>query len=410
MPLDKLRYSLTDHTEKLFFSYENDKLLIHPSITQYRDLLNRIDDDIEIMPEIDKTADDTNIEFYQFDYNEAIYSKSELLAFIYASINEEWDVIEGIDICTRKIHFWLKNNHVIFDPSLAIITNESIYSKRFKQSKEVKNQKVNPYLIEQNNLYKFYEKKKLKKFRKNRDSNFSIDFINRIVKEFNENIEKQYILDDARIEHIREYFMLYDFIELRQVLSQRRKSYLKSNKIAVHPSIDDRILETIEKSAKGIFDLMHQEYNMCFDYHNETLGNCHALSILFNLYDGGFKLVQGGIPYQKNNFNIITNHFYQHSWLEKDDIVYDPALRIITPKNLYYTFVLKQDEYSKEETEAILRRIGFNLTHFRDFMNGVQIGNNETIRYRSLVNEMDSPKMKEEGEKLISLFKMKKHY
>ena len=74
----------------------------------------------------------------------------------------------------------------------------------------------------------------------------------------------------------------------------------------------------------------------------------------------------------------------------------------------YYTFFLKQEEYSKEETEAILRRIGFNLTHFRDFMNGVQIGNNETIRYRSLVNEMDSPKMKEEGEKLISLFKTQK--
>lgn len=63
----------------------------------------------------------------------------------------------------------------------------------------------------------------------------------------------------------------------------------------------------------------------------------------------------------------------------------------------------KQDEYSKEDTENILKRIGFNLTHFRDFLRGLQIGNDETIRYRSLVKEIDSPKFKEEGEKLISL-------
>lgn len=123
---------------------------------------------------------------------------------------------------------------------------------------------------------------------------------------------------------------------------------------------------------------------------------------MLSLFDESFTLVQGGIPYQRNNFNIITEHFYQHSWLEKDDVVYDPALRIITPKNLYYIFVQKQDVYSKENTENILRRIGFNLTHFRDFMNGMQIGNDERIRYRCLVEKIDSEEMKQEGEKLIS--------
>lgn len=43
-------------------------------------------------------------------------------------------------------------------------------------------------------------------------------------------------------------------------------------------------------------------------------------------------------------------------------------------------------------------------------MNGIQIGNNETISYRSLVNKMDSPEMKEEGEKLLSFVKTYKHY
>ena len=165
------------------------------------------------------------------------------------------------------------------------------------------------------------------------------------------------------------------------------------------------ILEDIENASKCIFELMKDEYNIYVDYHNATIGNCYALSIMFNLYNGDFKLVQGGIPFQKHSFGMTSEHFYQHSWLEKDDIVYDPALRIITPKDLYYTFVQKQDEYSKEDTENILRRIGFNLTHFRDFLNGVQIGNDETIRYRCLVNKVDSPEFKEEGEKLIALVK-----
>lgn len=85
-------------------------------------------------------------------------------------------------------------------------------------------------------------------------------------------------------------------------------------------------------------------------------------------------------------------------------------MKIITPKDLYYTFIQKQDEYSKEQTETILRRIGFNLTHFRDFMDGKQIGNDERIRYRCLVNKIDSPEMKEQGEKLLSFVKKYKYY
>ncbi len=405
MTLDKLRYSLTEHTERYFYTDDNLRLLIHPSITSNSDLLNKIEDDIQLMPKIEITKDGTNIKFYRLDYNSEIYSKSELLSFVLASIDSDWNIISGIDLGTVKSHFWLRHDNVIFDPSLAIITYESLYSKRFKPLNEIRNEEVRDYLIDNNNLYKFYEKRMFKKFQGRKNSNFSIDFINKIVEEFNENIRKEYVLDKERIEHIKQYFMLDNFIELRQVLTQKRKSYLKSNKIAVHPSVDDSILELIEKNAKRIESLMQQEYGMSFDYYNDTLDNCYGLSILFNLFDGNFKLVQGGIPYQRNDFGIITDHFYQHSWLEIGDIVYDSALRIVTPKDLYYTFVLKQDVYSKEETENILRRIGFNLTHFRDFMNGVQIGNNETFRYRFLVNKIDSPEMKEEGEKLIEVLK-----
>lgn len=406
MSLEQLRYSLTNHREShsLISSYVNFKLLIHPSIDN-EDLLNKLEDDNKLLPEIQSTTDKTEIKFYRYDYNENIYSKDELLSFIFASISEDWDIVKGIDKNTGKVHFWLKNKDIIYDPSLAIITNKDIYIKRYKQLKEIKNKDVINYLKENNNLYKFYQKGLLKKFSIKKNGDFSIKFINKIIKEFNENINKQYVLDSEKIEDLKDFLWGDDFIDFRQALTQKRISYLQSSKIAIHPSIDESILEIIEPATKNISDLMKKEYNIDIDYHKGTIGNCYALSIMFNLYNGDFKLVQGGIPYQINSLGVTTNHFYQHSWLEKDNIVYDPALRIITPKDLYYTFVQKQDEYSKEDTENILRRIGFNLTHFRDFMNGVQIGSNETIRYRCLINKIDSPEFKEEGEKLISLVK-----
>lgn len=403
MSLDKLRYSLTKHRESfsLISSYENFKLLIHPSIDN-DDLLNRLEDDIKLLPDIEPTTDKTEIKFYRYDYNEQVYSKDELLAFIFASINQYWDVIKGIDITKGKIHFWLKNNDIIYDPSLAAITKEDIFVKRYKKIKEIKNEDVENYLRENNNLYKFYQKGLFKKFNTKKNTIFSIRFVSEIIKKFNENINKQYELDDKKIKELKEFFSHDNFIDFRQALTQKRISFLQSNKIAVHPSIDESILEIIEKASKNIYELMKKEYNLDVDYHNETIGNCYALSIMFNLYNGDFKLIQGGIPYERTLFGMTSKYFYQHSWLEKDNIVYDPALRIITPKDLYYTFVQKQDEYSREDTENILRRIGFNLTHFRDFLSGVQIGNDETISYRCLVNKVDSPEFREEGEKLLT--------
>ena len=399
MTLDKLRYLLTNHIERVMFTYDNEKLLIHPSVKEnddFYDLLNRIKDDIELMPEIEKTIDGTEIKFYVYDYKN-LYYQSELLAFIYASINQDWNVSKGFDINKGRIHYYLKRNNIIYDPSLSIITTEDIYSKKFIQLKEIKNEDVLNYLRENNNLWKFYHKGIFKK-----DPDFSINFINRIKDKLNKNINAQYILDDNRIKEIKDWIIHDDFIPLRQILTQKRISYLQSNKIAVHPSIDKKYLEIIEKAAKNIKELMKDEYDKYIDYYNNTLGSCYALSILLNLYDGNFKLIQGGIPYKSVYYLEKPNRFYQHSWLEIDDYVYDPALRIITTKELYYMFVQKEDEYSKEDTENILRRIGFNFTHFKDFLNGIQIGGDETVLYRLSVEDIDSEENKEEGEKLIS--------
>ena len=130
MGLDTLRYNLTKHMKRVMFTYENFKLLIHPDI-DYDDVLERLNDDLDLMPEIQSTKDDIEIKFYRYDYKENIFSKSELLAFVFASINKDWDIIKGIDINTGKVHYFLKCDNRIFDPSLGVITVSELYSNRF---------------------------------------------------------------------------------------------------------------------------------------------------------------------------------------------------------------------------------------------------------------------------------------
>lgn len=410
MSLAQLRYQLAGTSEMCRHPDDRLSLLIdslvyeHSSRLSAIKLLERLKEDLELMPEIAPTSDGTEIKFYERGYNEEVFGKSELLAFIFASLNPDWDIVEGIDLFTGQKHFWLKSENVIFDASLSVVATKLLYfkSNRFKQLKEIKNKDVGDYLKENNNLYKFYSGCTLEDSEGEDNPDFSVNFINGVLEKFNKNVETYYIPDEKKIEHIKRYFNRDDFIDLRQALTGKRKSFLRGSVIAVHSSLDTSILESIDRTSKRVCKLMKREYNIDMDYYRDTLNNCHGLSIMFNLFDGSFKLVQGGIPYQKED-GTVSNRFFQHSWLEKGDIVYDPALRVVTPKDLYYVFVQKQDEYTREETQDILKRIGFNLTHFRDFMSGVQIGNDETFRYRCLVNKIDSPEMREEGEKLIRL-------
>lgn len=397
--LDKLRYLFTEHVEKFVFTIDNYKLLIHPSVKNNKnnDLLNRVYDDINLMPDIDNTIDNIGVKFYTLGYKEEMYYKSELLAFIFASINSDWSIIKGIDINYLRTHFWLKNGNVIYDPSLSIITSEEIYSKTFKRLKEINSESIEEYLSQNNNLWRFYHKR-----HDSKDPMFSLNFIKDIIDKFNKNVNDQYILNDESISEIKDWICHDNFIRLRQVLTQKRVSSLEGDNISLHPSVDERILERIKKVSGELKNLMRNEYNIKIDYYSGTLGNCYALSILLNLYDSNFKLIQGYIPYKSAYFLENSNCRYQHSWLEVDNYVYDPALKIITPKELYYMFVNKEDEYTQEDTENMLRRIGFNLTHFRDFMSKKQIGGDETIRYRMLVDKIDSKEFKEEAEELIT--------
>lgn len=392
MKLEELRWLLTDR-EKSVYEDRNYGMLSHISINS--DLLSKINEDIEMIPKISRTSDNVDIEFDQYRYQDEMYYKDELLAFIFASCCTEWNIVIGFSLDTLKKHFWLENEDIVYDPSLTIVTVKYLYYKNFTAFKVIKQEEIDNYLSENNNLQKFYENEI--------STGFSINFINNIRKVYNENLDKQLNFTEERIEKMKQDICRNNFIELRQFLTLQRLSFLNSSKIAIHPSINPHVLDSIEIAANKIYELMQKEYNKYYNYYGRTMGNCYGLSGMLNLYDESFKLIQGGIPYTSKLGNLIFEDFYYHSWLEKQDFVYDPAFRIITPKALYYQFVQKQDEYTTEETENILRRIGFNFSFFRAYFDDSLVLKDLDLRYG--INAIDSKESIASGEKLIALIR-----
>jgi len=409
MTIYELRFFLTkckeyDDVFYRSYAYKNYELLVSPDIKD-EDLKSRILDDISLLPGIKETKNNLTPKFYTRAYKESIYPISELLVFFFASINSEWDIVKGEDIDTGEKHFYLESGEYIYDPSLAILTTQELYSKRYIKCEVIANDLIDNHLIANNNLYRYYSKGILALFFKN--SKFSINLINRFKDEFSNNLQKQYEFEEEKIEDLLKSYSLDDFLKIRQIMTKKRVWELKSDRILAHPDIDEQILDEIEESTRSISGIMEGKYEDIkrVSYHKNTLRNCYVLSILYNLYDSSFTLVQGGFPYKRFSEFFPTKpfeEFYQHSWLERDDFVYDPAMRIVVPKKLYYLFFLKEDEYSKEDTKNILKRIGINFTYFRDFLDRKNVGNNESISY--LFRPVDTREMYEEGTDLIQCF------
>lgn len=403
MKIQELRFFLTGKEEdtRLLHRHANFELLVENNIGN-NELLDILSDDMELMPDIQETIKKIKPKFCRYDYLEDYYKISELLSFIYASINSRWSVVRGKEAKTEKEHFYLKCGKYIYDPSLAVFVTQDSYSKVYTPIEEIENKDVQKYLSTNNNLYKYYNRDNY--FSRTIKRRFSLNFIKTIQEAFNRNIDRQYELNDDNIEEIKRY---YTDLKLRKVLSHRRKWELESEGILLHPDVDSTILEEIEKDIERINNIMQKKYNRGVNYKKYTKNNCYLLSILYSLCNSSFKLVQGGYAYKK--YNEFFPHrpeeeFYQHSWLEKGDIIYDPEKRIVVPKNLYYRIFEKEDEYTQEETKAMLKRVGYNFTYFSHFINGRQIGNCELISYRYGKDRMNTPEKYEEGTRLIEAF------
>ena len=159
MKIQELRFFLTGKEEdtRILHRYENFRLLIENNIGNNQ-LLDILYDDMELMPDIQKTVRNIKPELCKYKYIEDYYEISELLSFIYASINSRWSVVRGKEIETGKEHFYLKCGKNIYDPSLAVFVTEASYSKTYIPVEEIENDDIEEYLSTNNNLYKYYKR------------------------------------------------------------------------------------------------------------------------------------------------------------------------------------------------------------------------------------------------------------
>lgn len=93
-----------------------------------------------------------------------------------------------------------------------------------------------------------------------------------------------------------------------------------------------------------------------FDYHENTEKGCYFLSILFSL-TSTWNLAQGRM------IDDLGKDYY-HSWCYKDNLIYDPSMRVVTTKEKYEKFFICEDEYTKEEVKSLLKQTG-TFTHFK---------------------------------------------
>ena len=237
MNIQKLRFRLTNFKERKLFTFENYQLLYLDKYT-YRERIDtsHIEEDIsKLIPDIPLTKYNIKPFFCNITlpYEESQYKISELLCYIYASINSNFEIIKGKHNSFSKTHFWLDNGEIVYSPGLGIITSKEMFESEFRPITVIHNDEINSILKNYNPLDKFYQ---------NSDPDFSINYINNIREEFNKNIEQTFEINDELKKWAREDY----FAPMRSALTRQRKYLTKSSQILAHPDIPEDLTQDIE--------------------------------------------------------------------------------------------------------------------------------------------------------------------
>ncbi len=151
-----------------------------------------------------------------------------------------------------------------------------------------------------------------------------------------------------------------NFSQLREYFLGKNKIFFKEDDIGFHEIISKNMIENIMNLTEQLDLFMYDFFqNHNFDYHKNSKCGCHILSSLFCLSDPSWNLIQGEYKFQKKNDSLY------HSWLEKDGIVYDPAMKLVTSKELYDQYFFSKYCYNKEELIILLKRTG-TFTYYEE--------------------------------------------
>lgn len=174
---------------------------------------------------------------------------------------------------------------------------------------------------------------------------------------------------------------------LRGFLSGEAEEIFESGYIGIHKSVPDKISDEILDLLPTLEDYIIKNWpGLNMDYHYNAEKGCYFLSTIFALATS-WELVQG-YSYYKNKDKI----FY-HSWVEKDGIVFDPAMRIVTTKERYTLFFDGKHRHNKQEVEELFGRTGTFTYYQEDLENGtinplLHFGFYETDKAKEIANDV----------------------
>lgn len=135
--------------------------------------------------------------------------------------------------------------------------------------------------------------------------------------------------------------------------------------IGFHPDISDEIVEEITSLSEILDGFMDQYYQTAqIDFHQQSERGCHILSSIFCLSNPSWQLVQGIYDFEDKN------NFYPHSWLKKDGLVFDPAMRVVTLEELHKEFFIPKYSYQKDQLISLFQQTGMFTYYEEDLKNG----------------------------------------
>lgn len=152
---------------------------------------------------------------------------------------------------------------------------------------------------------------------------------------------------------------------LKSFLTEENDEAFKSGDIIPLAGID----VFLKKEVYTMVEIL-QEYvttswtNVNLDYRFKSEKGCYFLSTLFAL-TSDWTLVQGQMKFENKE------NAYYHSWLEKENVIYDPALRVITSKDKYDIFFKAEQKHNKEEVKQLLKRTGAFTYYIKDLEEGI---------------------------------------
>lgn len=104
--------------------------------------------------------------------------------------------------------------------------------------------------------------------------------------------------------------------------------------IGFHPMIPDKTINEIIDMTERLDNYLKVSWDGKFDFHYHSQGGCYFLSSIFCLSNSNWYLIQGEFVFENKE-----NHYY-HSWIQKENIIFDPAMRVVTLDSLYSEFFL----------------------------------------------------------------------